>query len=52
MACMRSEKEKKEIIEEWYMQGIEAGFTPKQLDFLKDYFAFFSDVPKDISDLF
>jgi len=41
-----------EKVEEWYKQGIEAGFTPTQLDFMKNYFAFWSDVPKDISDLY
>ncbi len=44
--------EKQEIVEEWYKAGIEAGFSPKQLDFLKDFFAFWSDVPKSITDLY
>lgn len=48
---MKTDKEKKEIILLWYKEGIEAGFTQKQLDFLKNYFAFWNDVPKQLGDL-
>lgn len=48
---MQKTLEKKETILLWYKEGIEAGFTQKQLDFLKDYFAFWNDVPKEIGDL-
>ena len=46
-----SEEEKLERVKDWFVDGIGAGFSPEQLGFLKDYFAFWSDVPKDISDL-
>lgn len=37
--------------EKWFKNGLQVGFTPDQLNFLADYFAFFSDVPKRIEDL-
>ena len=48
---MDKEKEKMERVMKWYNEGRDAGFTDKQLDFLKDYFAFWADVPKEIEDL-
>lgn len=48
----QKEFDKQSRAEEWYRLGLDVGFTPKQLDFLKDYFAFWSDVPKTIEDLY
>lgn len=49
---MEEEEQKKiERVTEWFKQGLEAGFSEPQLHFLKDYFAFWADVPKTIEDI-
>lgn len=48
---MDKEQEKMDSVAAWYAQGINAGFTIEQLDFLKNYFAFWNDVPKQLDDL-
>lgn len=45
------EKEKMKRVQIWYDEGRDSGFTDKQLDFLKNYFAFWNDIPKQIDDL-
>jgi len=46
----QEELNKKARVETWYRNGLNAGFTAEQLDFLAEYFAFFSDILKDLSD--
>jgi len=48
---MKEEQQKMERVKQWFNEGRDSGFSDKQLDFLKDNFAFWGEVPKTLEDL-